>query len=101
MFMGNKCRLRLKKPSGPKDRGPCPCGSGKAYLHCCWIQDVLWTKKENSREAFVELKDAAEERTFHSQDELQAFADDMMAVYNREPEADFSGRYLRTLQIAL
>ena len=72
-----------------KDEDPCSCGSGRAYLHCCWIQDVLWTKKEKSKEAFVELKEAVEDNAFHSQDELQSFADDMMAVYNREPEPDF------------
>jgi len=53
-----------------KDEDPCSCGSGKSYLHCCWIQDALWEKKEKSREAF---------------------ADDMMAGYNREPDADFLG----------
>ena len=53
-----------------KDEAPCSCGSGKSHLHCRWIQDALWEKKEKSREAF---------------------ADDRMAGHNREPDADFLG----------
>ncbi len=74
-----------------KDEEPCPCGSGESYLHCCWIRDVLRAKKEKSRAAFEDLKKAVKDKVFHSQEEIQTFADDMLAGYNREPDADFLG----------
>jgi len=74
-----------------KDEDPCSCGSGKSYLHCCWVRDALWAKEEKSTEAFSHLKDAAEEKVFTSEEEFQAFSDDMMEGYNREPDPDFLG----------
>ena len=74
-----------------KDNDPCPCGSGKTYIKCCWIRDALSEKREKSRDTFEDLKEAAKKKVFHSRDEFQRFADDMMAGYNLEPDEDFLG----------
>ena len=74
-----------------KDDDPCPCGSGKTYIKCCWIRDALREKKEKSRIPFEDLKEATKEKVFQSREELQSFTDNMMDRYNREPDEDFLG----------
>ncbi len=60
-------------------------------IQCCWIRDMMWGKREKSRIPFEELKEAAQDRTFKSKDEIQCFADEMMKKSNREPDEDFLG----------
>lgn len=78
-------------PKTLKDDDLCHCGSGKEYIKCCWIRDVMRKKREKPRISFEELKEATRDKVFMSRDETQSFADDIMDKYNREPDEDFLG----------
>jgi len=78
-------------PEKLKDDDLCPCGSGREYLKCCWIQETLRAKLEKGRISFEKLKKAIENRVFKSKEEIQRFSDDFMKKSNREPEEDFLG----------
>ena len=78
-------------PKALKDDDLCLCGSNEEYINCCWIRDVLREKKRKARIPMDELREAVKDKVFHTKNELQDFADQMMGVSNRMPEEDFLG----------
>jgi hypothetical protein len=62
--------------------GPCPCGSGKKYKHCC-LSPTSALKDE--------LHKLIAEQEFDSIEDLQAITDDFISQRNRQPQDDFHG----------
>jgi hypothetical protein len=65
---------------------PCPCGSGKKYKNCCWIQERNFAHEKNQ-----DTLRALEEQDFSSLEEVQAFVQQQMQRQNETPEDDFEG----------
>ncbi len=65
---------------------PCPCGSGKKYKNCCWIQERNFAQEINQ-----DTLRAIEEQDFSSLEEVQAFVHQRMQRQNETPEDDFEG----------
>jgi len=64
---------------------PCPCGSGKKYNQCC-IE-----KRSTGQIVLEDIIEAAEERQFSSLEELNAFAQQRIAVQNKRSLTEFCG----------
>ena len=68
---------------------PCPCGSGKVYSDCCWLNELLLEKKRDSKAPFEELKKAMREQNFQSLEEANRYADEVTTRHNKEPQTAF------------
>jgi len=39
----------LKSAKRPPRNGPCPCGSGKKYKHCCWNRHMQHERNKEEK----------------------------------------------------
>ena len=70
---------------------PCPCGSGKIYEDCCFIEDILPADRMDAQAFTQAVLELLESRKFKSPAEAQAFIDKLTRALNVAPLEDFSG----------
>ncbi len=70
---------------------PCPCGSGKTYEDCCFIEEVLLAGRMDAKTFSQAVLSMMENRKFSSLEEAQAALDRLTEAKNTASLDDFCG----------
>ena len=74
---------------------PCPCGSGKKYKKCCLGKEVAPSGAAPSpvagEIALNDISQAMQGKKFSSEEDMQAFIQEINQQHNRRPIDDFDG----------
>lgn len=70
---------------------PCPCGSGKKFKHCCMGRENNTASGHGAAGMSETLRKALEDQQFNSQEEAQAFLDQITQQQNRRQLDEFHG----------
>lgn len=69
----------------------CPCGSGRTYENCCWVEELLDERGREIKRRNRRIAQLVEKQSPGSKEEIQHLLDKALENLNREPQSIFKG----------